>query len=81
MDLAIDKSAFNSSRVLIVDDSKTARNQLLTILKSRNYIIRYAANGEEAVKVAEEFNPSLILMDVMMPIMDGIEACELIRSI
>lgn len=71
----------DAKRVLIADDSKTARDLLSAILKERNYDIRFATNGEEAVRVAKEFNPLVILMDVMMPGMSGIEACEQIRTI
>lgn len=72
---------FNSKKVLIVDDSKTARDRLSDMLKERNYDIRFAADGKEAVKVAKVFDPTLILINVVMPGMGGIEACERIRSI
>jgi two-component sensor histidine kinase len=51
------------------------------MLKGRDYEIRFAADGLEAIKVAKAFDPALILMDVLMPGMNGIEACEQIRSV
>lgn len=68
-------------RILIVDDNVKNIQVLGTMLSGENYEIEYAQDGKEAIDCinAEEFD--LVLMDVMMPVMDGFEACEAIRGI
>jgi two-component system alkaline phosphatase synthesis response regulator PhoP len=67
-------------RILLVDDEKDILEFLGYNLKSEGFKIFTATNGREAVQVAREVRPHLVLMDVMMPEMDGIAACEEIRS-
>ncbi len=50
------------------------------ISKGKAFLLEAASNGIEAIEVAMEFNPRLIIMDLMMPEMDGIEACQIIRQ-
>ncbi len=57
--------------ILLVEDDHTISRLYGTKLEFENYIIRYAFNGLEALKMAEEETPDLILLDLMMPIMDG----------
>ncbi len=66
--------------ILLVDDEKDILEFLSYNLRSEGFIIHTASNGKEAVKTAAEVRPHLVLMDVMMPEMDGIEACEEIRA-
>lgn len=66
--------------ILIVDDEPDIIDFLSYTIKKEGYRVFTATNGEEAVAVAQQLSPSLILMDVMMPIMDGIEACQIIRK-
>lgn len=66
--------------ILIVDDEPDIIDFLSYTIKKEGYRVFTATNGEEAVAVAQQLSPSLILMDVMMPVMDGIEACQIIRK-
>ena len=69
-----------AQKILYVEDEKTLRNvisQLLTIL---GYKVTCAVNGKEGVQKAETWQPDVILMDVRMPIMDGIEAVQVLRG-
>lgn len=68
-----------SIKILLVDDEPDILEILSYNLSSEGYSISAASNGVEAVKKAKKFLPHLIIMDVMMPEMDGIEACEKIR--
>ncbi len=69
------------SRLLIVDDEPDVREFLSYNLIREGYTVFTASNGREAVETATRETPHLILMDVMMPGMDGIEACIEIRTI
>ncbi|MFM2037952.1 MAG: hypothetical protein RL432_891 [Bacteroidota bacterium] len=66
--------------ILLVDDEQDILEFLSYTLQKEGYKVFTATNGEEAVKKVQEISPSLILMDVMMPQMDGIEACQIIRK-
>ena len=68
-------------RVLIVDDELDIREFVQYNLTKEGYEVACARNGEEAIEVAMSFRPHLILMDMMMPVMDGREACRRLRSI
>ncbi len=68
-------------RILVVDDDSRLREMITMILKNREYEVIQAENGLEAVKKVEHEKPDLVLLDVMMPVMDGFEACEKIREI
>ncbi|MFK5889546.1 MAG: response regulator transcription factor [Flavobacteriaceae bacterium] len=70
-----------SIKILLVDDEPDILEIVGYNLKNEGYQIFKATNGVEAVKVAKKILPHLILLDVMMPEMDGIEACEKIRDI
>jgi len=67
-------------KILVVDDSGTARMIEKMALGRSSYDVVQATNGAEAVTVAKKELPDLILMDVMMPQMDGFEACRSIRA-
>ncbi|MBM6830107.1 response regulator transcription factor [Anaerotignum lactatifermentans] len=67
-------------KVLIVDDEKNIVDIIAFNLKKEGYQVLTAADGEEGVKKTFEENPDLILLDIMMPKMDGYEACRKIRE-
>jgi two-component system, OmpR family, alkaline phosphatase synthesis response regulator PhoP len=66
-------------RVLVVDDEPTVRHLVKRILRPR-YAVIEAENGTQAVEMAKAERPDLILMDMMMPSMDGLSACYAIRQ-
>ncbi|MFI3175255.1 MAG: response regulator [Bacillota bacterium] len=67
-------------KILVVDDEKNIVNIISFNLKKEGYEVLSAKDGEEGVKKAMEFSPDLILLDIMMPNMDGYEACKQIRQ-
>ncbi|ALU73866.1 response regulator transcription factor [Tenacibaculum finnmarkense] len=71
----------NDVKILLVDDEPDILEIVGYNLKSEGYQVFTANNGAEAVKLAKKVTPHLILLDIMMPQMDGIEACEKIRNI
>lgn len=71
----------SAKKILLVDDEEDILDLLEYNLKKEGFDVYTASNGLEAVKKAQEVLPDLILLDVMMPEMDGIEACEEIRKI
>ncbi len=66
--------------ILIVDDQLSAREVLRGLLKGQGYILAFAQNGVEALAQATELRPDLVLLDVMMPGMNGFEICRRFRS-
>ncbi|SFC20187.1 two-component system, OmpR family, alkaline phosphatase synthesis response regulator PhoP [Flexibacter flexilis DSM 6793] len=71
----------NNAKILIVDDEPDIIEMLQYNLRKEGYELKTADNGKKAVEVAKEFQPNLILMDIMMPVMDGVEACRQIREV
>ena len=65
--------------ILIVEDNRELRNLLRNIL-SKKYTVLEAANGEEGLKLASEAIPDMIISDVMMPVMDGLEMIKRIKE-
>ncbi|AOW80544.1 MAG: chemotaxis protein CheY [Halobacteriota archaeon] len=66
--------------VLLVDDSEFMRNLLREILEGELEIVGEAENGVEAVEMYKEHHPDLVMMDIVMPIRDGIEATAAIKD-
>ena len=66
-------------KVLLVDDEKDILEFLSYNLKIEGFNIYTASNGRDAVRISEEIKPHLVLLDVMMPEMDGVAACEEMR--
>ena len=67
--------------VLVVDDFEDGRELVCAVLAGAGFIVRAASNGLEALLTAYEMRPAVIVMDVTMPILDGIEATRLIKAV
>lgn len=67
-------------KILLVDDEPDILEFMEYNLKKEGFTVLLAHNGQEAVEMAASEKPHLIILDIMMPVMDGIEACRLIRS-
>jgi adenylate cyclase len=67
-------------RILVVDDNETNRDILVTRLEAHGYQTLQAADGEEALRGVAQHRPDVVLLDVMMPNLDGIEACRRLKS-
>jgi|SRR5687767_2578314 len=72
--------AQNNNKILIAEDHLDSREALRTLLEAFGFEVVEAVNGKQAVEAALHEHPSLILMDVMMPVMDGFEAIRHIRE-
>ncbi len=71
----------NTIKILLVDDELDILEFMEYNLKKEGYQVLLAKNGKEAVDIAKREKPHLVIMDIMMPVMDGIEACRQIREI
>jgi putative two-component system response regulator len=67
-------------RILIVDDESSARAALETLLRREGYDVRDAADGRSALAACSDFKPDLILLDILMPGIDGFEVCRRIKE-
>ncbi len=72
---------FGLGKALIVDDEKTYRLVLKSLLVIQGYQVIEAENGQQAIDLFQQENPSIVFMDVMMPVLDGYEATRQIKSI
>ncbi len=68
------------TKILIAEDERDIRDLITFTLRFANYEVVAASNGEEAVSLAKQEVPDLILMDVRMPRMTGYEACAMIKA-
>lgn len=75
-----DARAESPHAVLVVDDYGDVRDVLARILKDAGFLVRTASNGLEALIAAYEMRPRVIVMDVSMPVLDGVEATRLIKA-
>ena len=73
----------NKIKVIIADDQATTRRALMAlfIFEPRIEVIGEAGNGDEAVRLVGEIKPDLVLMDVQMPVMDGLSATQKIKTL
>lgn len=70
----------NERRILVVDDDEGIRTSLSRVLRSSGHQVRVANDGFHAIEVSREFHPDLVLLDIRMPGMDGVETFEHLRS-
>jgi two-component system, OmpR family, alkaline phosphatase synthesis response regulator PhoP len=70
----------NPFKILVVDDENDILEFIQYNLKKEGYEVHLAHNGQEAIEVGRKVKPDLILLDVMMPVMDGIEACKVMKA-
>ena len=70
----------NKPLILVVEDDTAVRNLITTTLKAHDYRFLTAANGESAVLEASSHNPDIILLDLGLPDMDGVEVIHKVRS-
>src|SRR5947207_9045526 len=68
-------------KILLVDDEPDILEFMEYNLRKENYDVIKASNGKEAIALAKRENPDLIILDIMMPEMDGIETCRQLREI
>ncbi len=73
-------SSISQRRILVVDDDSFLREWLQESLVLNGYQVETAENGLKALTTCAEYKPDLVLMDAMMPVMDGIEACRKIKE-
>ena len=69
-----------STRILVVDDEPAVTDLLAYNLRKANYEVLIAASGREALNLARQANPGLILLDIMIPEVDGLEVCRALRK-
>ncbi len=69
-----------AEKILIVDDNAVNRKLLIMILEKKGYLLFEAQDGEEAVSMARDIMPDLILLDVMMPLKDGYQVCQQLKA-
>ena len=67
-------------KILIVDDDPVTLKMLEKILFSADYQVVKATNGKEALYTVEDFNPDLIILDILMPVMDGTETIRILEK-
>ena len=73
-------AAEKKHRILVVDDEQSISDLVSTSLRFVGFEVRTAASGQEALLVAEEFKPQAMVLDVMLPDLNGFEVCEKIRN-
>ncbi len=75
-----DKSEATTQRILVVDDENSISELISTSLRFVGFEVRTAASGAEALRVAEEFKPHALILDVMLPDQNGFEVCRQLRQ-
>jgi two-component system response regulator MprA len=67
-------------QILVVDDERAVRDALARALELGGYDVALAADGQEGLGLVEEFEPDVVVLDLMMPRLDGLQACRLLRA-
>jgi DNA-binding response OmpR family regulator len=80
MSQALKDDAAGSGRILVVEDAAEFRALIVPLLQNEGFVVETASDGEAGVEAARMFDPALIVLDLAMPKLDGIEACRQIRT-
>ena len=75
-----DAEKHHHQRILVVDDNRDAADTLAMLLEFLHYDVRTAYDGRQAVSLASEFQPHLVILDINMPVMDGYAAAKVLRG-
>ena len=67
-------------KILIVEDDPTLQETLTYNLERQGYAVKTAGDGKEGIRFAREFSPDLIVLDIMLPLLDGFEVCRILRQ-
>ncbi len=67
-------------KILIVEDDKTLQETLAYNLERQGYFVKTAGDGKEGIRFAREIAPDLIVLDIMLPVLDGFEVCRILRQ-
>lgn len=70
----------SKGKILLIDDHDSVLKLLEAVLKVRNFDVCYASGGAEGLEKAQKEKPDLILLDVMMPGMDGFKVCQILKQ-
>ncbi len=76
----MDQEKENKNRILVVDDEKMNLKAIKRLLKKSGFDLRFSQSGEDALETAADFVPDLVVLDVMMPGMNGYEVCKELKS-
>ena len=68
-------------KVLVIDDSALSRSTMESMFAQRGFVVTLAANGEDGLKLLPEVQPDLVLIDVVMPQLNGWETCQRMRAV
>src|SRR6266550_126564 len=74
------KASSEKCRVLVVDDDQKIRALLTELIECEGYEVVSAADGGNAWEIVQSFEPDLVISDVVMPVLDGVELCRLIKQ-
>ncbi len=69
-----------NEKILVIEDDSDIIEIVCGYLKKENYIVKYASDGAEGIRLAKEFVPDFILLDIMLPKIEGTEVCRMIRT-
>ena len=69
-----------SEKILVVEDEPALQETLVYSLLKQGYTVKSALDGEQAIQAARDFQPDLIILDIMLPVFDGFEVCRILRQ-